>query len=384
MREQPLLHAFLAAHHLFLSDTDISPAHGRRVISTVNIPAGTAVFGHPALATVSPQFKAVVTDSSVPPLCHWCLHPPATLDALLRCGACKKAQYCGRTCQRRDWGRGGHKILCGRWAKRKTTRNEGVDGESRCGAQQDQREMDLEMLVKVGFALLQRDRQQRVEEEEYDQRLNVEALEGLVSHYEELDRTTKDLVNDIASEAFELLVNSKSMNNNIDDGVASDPLSKERLVQLLAQFRCNNFSIHDDQLFPTGVEGTFPLGSLLNHSCLPNCVVAYERRTQVVRTIRDVTADEELTIGYVDSMLTRQERRRKLTEQYAFLCECERCGGEGKGDVLHSGEDFLRAGGFPRVDVLMDGDDSVEPPEDVFDDWLAKQLKDDVFCRYQK
>ena len=29
-----------------------------------------------------------------------------------RCGKCKRAFYCNRTCQKRHWGRGGHKDAC--------------------------------------------------------------------------------------------------------------------------------------------------------------------------------------------------------------------------------------------------------------------------------
>ncbi|ORY03446.1 hypothetical protein K493DRAFT_311714 [Basidiobolus meristosporus CBS 931.73] len=46
---------------------------------------------------------------------------------------------------------------------------------------------------------------------------------------------------------------------------------------------CNNFTIHDRELFPVG-EGTYPIGSLFNHSCHPNCIVI----------IRPIEAGEEL------------------------------------------------------------------------------------------
>ena len=36
----------------------------------------------------------------------------ADLAGQSRCGRCKQAFYCGRTCQKRHWGRGGHKEVC--------------------------------------------------------------------------------------------------------------------------------------------------------------------------------------------------------------------------------------------------------------------------------
>lgn len=39
-----------------------------------------------------------------------------------------------------------------------------------------------------------------------------------------------------------------------------------------------------------------------NHSCLPNCFFYLESDTVYVRTLLDVPADSELTIGYIDQL----------------------------------------------------------------------------------
>ena len=56
-------------------------------------------------------------DSSAPPrkFCAWvgCARQlPANAAEHSRCGRCKRALYCDRTCQKRHWSRGGHKEAC--------------------------------------------------------------------------------------------------------------------------------------------------------------------------------------------------------------------------------------------------------------------------------
>ncbi len=69
----------------------------------------------------------------------------------------------------------------------------------------------------------------------------------------------------------------------------------------------------------------FPLLSTMNHSCEPNCVVAYLDDSQVVVfACRDIAEGEELTISYVYSHLELEERRNQL-KSYGFVCMCEKC-----------------------------------------------------------
>jgi hypothetical protein len=41
---------------------------------------------------------------------------------------------------------------------------------------------------------------------------------------------------------------------------------------------------------------------------------------------RDIKADEELSITYIDANLETPERLRALRHGYGFDCKCERCG----------------------------------------------------------
>lgn len=50
-----------------------------------------------------------------------------------------------------------------------------------------------------------------------------------------------------------------------------------------------------------------------------------------VIAIRDVAEGEEIFIHYIQLEISRDERRRKLRQQYFFDCECTRCVREADG-----------------------------------------------------
>ena len=83
----------------------------------------------------------------------------------------------------------------------------------------------------------------------------------------------------------------------------------------------------DTALFPAMKgAGVYPLVSSLNHSCSPNCEVAYINDSKVLVLVkRKIAPGEELTISYVDTELTQSQRREELQEVYGFTCKCEKC-----------------------------------------------------------
>lgn len=111
-----------------------------------------------------------------------------------------------------------------------------------------------------------------------------------------------------------------------------EPPSEAQLVDMLANFQCNNFGITDDLLIPIGA-GVYPEGALLNHSCDPNCVVTYAfneatlQYEQYFRCLRAVREGEELCHSYLDPMATTDDRRERLQSTYCFLCTCPKCVG---------------------------------------------------------
>mmetsp|Transcript_15297 Transcript_15297/g.42785 ORF Transcript_15297/g.42785 Transcript_15297/m.42785 type:complete len:356 (-) Transcript_15297:137-1204(-) len=70
----------------------------------------------------------------------------------------------------------------------------------------------------------------------------------------------------------------------------------------------------------------FQRASLTNHSCQPNCGVAFlpEGGLQL-RAIRPISAGEELLIAYIDVFQATRFRREDLLTSFFFLCKCPRC-----------------------------------------------------------
>ncbi|CAG8442552.1 2331_t:CDS:10 [Diversispora eburnea] len=102
-------------------------------------------------------------------------------------------------------------------------------------------------------------------------------------------------------------------------------ISKDDLITYLCKFSCNNFQLHDNQLFTYG-EGVYPIGSFINHSCRPNSIVMYEGEKQIIKSIEDIDEEEEITISYVDAaVMNRKSRQNLLKEKYFFSCQCSRC-----------------------------------------------------------
>ena len=73
-----------------------------------------------------------------------------------------------------------------------------------------------------------------------------------------------------------------------------------------------------------------PLGSVLdpivaamNHSCIPNAFVFGEGHQLRVRSLRPLTAGEEVTISYVDRAFAAAIRHEELETKYFFKCKCK-------------------------------------------------------------
>ena len=69
--------------------------------------------------------------------------------------------------------------------------------------------------------------------------------------------------------------------------------------------------------------------SRANHSCAPNLTIDFEAGLVVaVSTLCDVTAGEELCLGYIAAEMgeTTSRRQQVLLARYNFECACERCG----------------------------------------------------------
>jgi hypothetical protein len=97
------------------------------------------------------------------------------------------------------------------------------------------------------------------------------------------------------------------------------------LSRLISLLYTNVIAICDEEeLVPIGL-ALYEQMSLLNHSCAPNCVVAFRGTKALLRPLRAVRAGEPLSIAYIDVIATRAVRQSQLRAQYFFECACEQC-----------------------------------------------------------
>ncbi|KAJ2514157.1 hypothetical protein H4217_005910 [Coemansia sp. RSA 1939] len=74
--------------------------------------------------------------------------------------------------------------------------------------------------------------------------------------------------------------------------------------------------------------GLYLLQSCFNHNCNPNCVVVHPNDGMyraIIKTLRPIKADEEMTITYVNPRDSVSERQQALRDWYMFDCRCDRC-----------------------------------------------------------
>ncbi|XP_043270494.1 SET and MYND domain-containing protein 5 [Venturia canescens] len=76
--------------------------------------------------------------------------------------------------------------------------------------------------------------------------------------------------------------------------------------------------------------GLYALQSTINHSCSPNANVEFpfSNSTLVVTATKDISAGEEICIGYLDECeleRSRHSRQKALSSLYLFNCRCDKC-----------------------------------------------------------
>ncbi|KJR90026.1 uncharacterized protein SPSK_06348 [Sporothrix schenckii 1099-18] len=74
----------------------------------------------------------------------------------------------------------------------------------------------------------------------------------------------------------------------------------------------------------TGHLGCFPAAARLNHDCRPNLHYHVHGITQTVVAVRDIQPGDELTVSYVEVLLSRAERQARLRD-WGFACACSLC-----------------------------------------------------------
>lgn len=94
--------------------------------------------------------------------------------------------------------------------------------------------------------------------------------------------------------------------------------------------------------------GVWPEASFFNHSCLPNLSKERQGRLWSFRTSRGVRAGEELCITYLggdERDLDVYGLRKRLSDEWGFVCQCCGCGEETETTSKEGGRLLYLAGG---------------------------------------
>ncbi|KAK6114806.1 hypothetical protein DH2020_007075 [Rehmannia glutinosa] len=98
----------------------------------------------------------------------------------------------------------------------------------------------------------------------------------------------------------------------------------KEIAEIFSKLACNAHTICDSELRPLGT-GLYPVISIINHGCLPNSVLVFERRLAVVRAMQHIPKGTEVLISYIEIAGSTITRQKALKEQYFFSCACSRC-----------------------------------------------------------
>jgi tetratricopeptide (TPR) repeat protein len=102
-----------------------------------------------------------------------------------------------------------------------------------------------------------------------------------------------------------------------------------------------------DSVAENNLIGLWLYQSLINHSCYANAYRTFYADIMVVRSIKFICKDDEVTFEYIDVSLPLTERVRQLHDCYQFMCDCGLCKTD-KADVEYQKREVL-------LDKLRDG-----------------------------
>lgn len=76
------------------------------------------------------------------------------------------------------------------------------------------------------------------------------------------------------------------------------------------------------------ISGVYPTASILEHSCVPNCMFSFDFRKQFrlkMQSGKDIKKGEHLSIMYTHMLWGTQMRQEHLMINKYFICRCVRC-----------------------------------------------------------
>ncbi|KAM4597611.1 histone-lysine N-methyltransferase Smyd1-like [Polymixia lowei] len=271
---------------------------GRGLRATKELCAGEVVFAEPS-------FSAVVFDSLSTQVCHSCFRRQANLH---RCGQCKFAHYCDRTCQTACWDE--HKRECAAIKKHGKAPSENV-----------------RLAARVLWRI---------------QKDTGIVSDGQLTSVDQLQDHVADLSDD---DLKELKIDVHNFLDYWPHNSKQHPV--DYISHIFGIISCNGFTLSDQRGLQAVGVGLFPNLCLVNHDCWPNCTVIlnhgnqsalnsalHSQRRIELRSLGKIAEGEELTVGYVDFLNLSSDRQQMLKQQYHFDCTCQHCSEHTKDDLM--------------------------------------------------
>ncbi|KAG8707722.1 hypothetical protein FRC08_000329 [Ceratobasidium sp. 394] len=256
--------------------------------------------------------------------CSSCHEEEQAGRPLKRCQRCRTILYCDQTCQKFDWPL--HKLECPALVAHAERHAAGTEPGKidKTEDTQDTVPVPSETIRALGRLLWLQSR----EKPGSGKRKEFELMQ---SHREKLTASSPQTASYTRlGHALAAYVShgepSPEKLSALGIGSAKD------IVDLLSKFSTNAHTLSTPSLTPIGV-ALSPVAALINHSCVPNCVIVFPRGSATrklpnqleVIAFRSMNPGEELTASYVDMALPAEHRQTILRERYMFECACPHC-----------------------------------------------------------
>lgn len=101
--------------------------------------------------------------------------------------------------------------------------------------------------------------------------------------------------------------------------------SIEDLIKFYGILKSNSYMMRQKDSGECYGSQLIEIHSRINHSCNPNCVSSLDGTNVFLIALREINANEEITVSYTDSSKPRAIRQEYLKNNLFFDCKCELC-----------------------------------------------------------